>query len=201
MSGCFEELGKPAVADISRTSPTTPPFETHLPLSNTYYPLRFLRQRDGFRTTKHVNRSRMPSVPREREENLEEIDSVLLRSARPASRMAERTARTAANLFSSGAKRPGISVDSAPREFGRVSSIDSTIFEFSRSIFPPFSLEIERRPRLEIAAIPSYFPPFSISIRLTVGVVAQVKDFDCSRSPCGCKLEERGYLPPPCRLT
>lgn len=26
-------------------------------------------------------------------------------------------------------------------------------------------------------------------IRLTVGAVAQVKDFDCSRSPCGCKLE------------
>lgn len=43
--------------------------------------------------------------------------------------------RTAANLFSSGAKRPGISVDSAPREFGRVSSTDVPQFSSRDSRF------------------------------------------------------------------
>lgn len=106
--------------------------------------------------------------------------SVLLRSARPASRMAERTTRTAANLFSSGAKRPGISVDSAPREFLREIRRYSILFPIRRAKSsalksPPFR-------RTEFSLIFHF-------IRLTVGAVAQVKDFDCSRSPCGCKLE------------
>lgn len=144
-------------------------------------PFPFFRQRDGFRKLENTwILLECPLVPREREENLEEIDSVLLRSARPASRMAERTTRTAANLFSSGAKRPGISVDSAPREFLREIRRYSILFPIRRAKSsalksPPFR-------RTEFSLIFHF-------IRLTVGAVAQVKDFDCSRSPCGCKLE------------
>lgn len=178
------------MADISRTSPTTLPFETHLSLSNTYYPFPH-RQRDG-----SSNDLEGPLVPRETEENLEEFDSVLLRSARPASRMAERTTRTAANLFSSGAKRPGISVDSAPRE------LLEEIRRYS-TFLPRYSRHRARSNlghALKFAAIA--VPNFSTLHFMihSCSCVVQVRDFDCSRSRCGCKLEERSYLPPPCRL-
>lgn len=78
----------------------------------------------------------------------------------------------------------------------RASSRDPTIFEFSPSRF--YSREIE--PRLEIRRHRrTEFFHFIRPIH-SWSCVVQVRDFDCSRSRCGCKLEERSYLPPPCRL-